>query len=235
MIRLFTILCAAILALPATAAANEADLYVVHGINGMDLGLDEAVAVDVSVDGACAVTGFEFKNIVGPVTLAEGPHTVIVSLSDGACGGGVVIDVDIDLPANRMLTAVAHLDTSGAPTASLFLNNQGFTAPGFGKVLVRHTSNAPAVDVSFRPAGDVANPGVVFPNQQNGWQAGASLSAGNWRARIFPSGNTNKLVGPVPVPIKADHMLIIYALGSLSEGTFELLVQEVALGARPGE
>ena len=236
MIRLLTTLsAAAILALPASAMSNEADLYLVHGINGMDVGLDEALAVDVTVDGACAVTGFEFKDIIGPVTLSEGTHAVAVSLSDGACGGAVVIDIEIELPAHRMLTAVAHLDTSGTPVASLFLNGQGATAPGFGKVRVRHTSNAPSVDITFRPAGNREGPGVAFPNLSNGRQAVASLSAGNWRARIYPAGSTSKLVGPVPVPVTADQLLIVYAVGSLSEGTFELIVQELPLNPRPSE
>ena len=233
--RCLMILLGALLLHPTVTAANEADLYVAHGINGMDLGLNEAASVDVSVDGACALTGFTFRNIVGPLTLPAGAHTVVISLSDGGCGGAVVINVTIDLPEHRTLTAVAHLDADGEPTASLFLNSQGSTADGFGKVRVRHTSAAPGVDITFRPAGDAANPGVVFPGLKNGWQAGASLSAGNWRARIFPAGSTQKLVGPVPARVNADEILIIYAVGSLSQGTFELVVQRLPLGPRSTE
>jgi len=38
-----------------------ATAYVVHGINGKDLGLAEALPVDVQVGDACALTGFQFR------------------------------------------------------------------------------------------------------------------------------------------------------------------------------
>lgn len=221
--------------LPTTALAQDAQIYVVHGINGTDLGLPEAAPVDVAVDGDCAVPGFEFKDIVGPVALGGGTHTVTVSLSDGSCGGDPVIDVEIELSEHRMYTAVAHLDTTGTPTASLFFNNQGATAEGFGKLVVRHLANAPEVDLTVRPAGDPSNPGIVFPALANGQQRTASLSAGNWRARILPAGSTEVLAGPVPTPIVSGEMLVVYALGSIELGTFELLSQQLELLSRPDE
>lgn len=57
---------------PSLAAA-PAQVYVVHGIDGRDLGLDASLPVDVLIDGeSCVLPGFEFGSIVGPLPLEEG-------------------------------------------------------------------------------------------------------------------------------------------------------------------
>ena len=44
----------------ADADGHESMVYVVHGIPGQDLGLEPALPVDVSVNGACALESFAF-------------------------------------------------------------------------------------------------------------------------------------------------------------------------------
>ncbi|MCK7482757.1 MAG: hypothetical protein M0C28_40785 [Candidatus Moduliflexus flocculans] len=50
-----------------------ARVTVVHGINGKDLGLAEALPVDVQVGSTCLLPGFTFRTIAGPVKLAARP------------------------------------------------------------------------------------------------------------------------------------------------------------------
>ena len=52
---------------PASAQA-DATVFVVHGINGEDLGLPKAAGVDVSVGGGCALTNFTYGTITGRTT-----------------------------------------------------------------------------------------------------------------------------------------------------------------------
>ena len=54
---------------------SVATVYVVHGINGKDLALPEALPVDVQVGDTCALTDFQFRNIAGPISLPAGPTT----------------------------------------------------------------------------------------------------------------------------------------------------------------
>ena len=78
------------LAVPASAFAassadgHEAMVSVIHGIPGPD-----GLPVDVSVNGACALEGFMFKEIVGPMAMPAGTYEVAISLADAdnPCGG----------------------------------------------------------------------------------------------------------------------------------------------------
>ncbi|MGD8726622.1 MAG: hypothetical protein PVH40_03200, partial [Gemmatimonadales bacterium] len=73
---------------------SDAMVYVVHGINGSDLGLGEMLPVDVEVSGSCVLEGFEFRDIAGPLPLPEGSYDIKVRLADemSPCSGGVAID-----------------------------------------------------------------------------------------------------------------------------------------------
>ncbi|MBO9327388.1 MAG: DUF4397 domain-containing protein, partial [Roseiflexus sp.] len=74
-------------------AAGSAKVYVVHGIPGRDLGLQPSLPVDVSVDGACALTRFKYTNTVGPIELPAGLYNIKIhlspSLSTPPCSGPV--------------------------------------------------------------------------------------------------------------------------------------------------
>ena len=60
-----------------TGPDPQASVYVVHGINGTDIGAGEALPVDVSVSGAgCVLEGVEFRDVEGPLTLDPGTYDV---------------------------------------------------------------------------------------------------------------------------------------------------------------
>ena len=93
---------------PAFAQGNKnsAYAYVVHGIPGQDLGLDPALPVDVSVDGACAIPGFVFGQIVGPVPLPAGDREIAIALanSDEPCSNDPILGpVSIPFAAGERL------------------------------------------------------------------------------------------------------------------------------------
>ncbi len=71
---------AVLLAIPASAQ-HPAGLLAVHGIDGRDLGLDQSLPVDVPLDGACAVTNFQYGETLGPVPLSRGTYSIAISLS----------------------------------------------------------------------------------------------------------------------------------------------------------
>jgi hypothetical protein len=89
-----------LMAIPA-AAQHPAGLLAVHGIDGRDLGFDQSLPVDVAIDGACALTDFQYGQTVGPVALPKGTYTIAISLSDGSCGGAVVIEADVKFGAGK--------------------------------------------------------------------------------------------------------------------------------------
>jgi hypothetical protein len=211
---------------PAEAAARAADdaatVYVVHGINGADLGLDTALPVDVEVNGACALPGFRFRDIAGPLALPEGDYAINVRLAaQPACSGTAVIQVpDLAVPAGANLSIVAHLSAAGAPTASVFANDVD-AASGSAKIAARHVAQFGAVDVGL----DGARP---FTGVTNGLGGTASVRTGRATVAVFPAGAADAALTQ-HVTLRGNELTVYYAVGTPANGTFELLEQRLRL------
>ncbi|MCU0623614.1 MAG: DUF4397 domain-containing protein [Gemmatimonadaceae bacterium] len=201
---------------------DNATVYVVHGINGADLRLPTALPVDVEVNGACALPGFTFRTIAGPLSLPEGAYDIRVRLAaKPACSGTAVISVD-DLPlaAGANVSIVAHLSAAGAPTASVFENDVD-AAPGRAKIAARHVAQFGAVDVGLNGARPFA--GVL-----NGQGGSATVAPGRATVAIFPAGAASAALTQA-VTLRGNELTAYYAVGTPSNGTFELLEQRLKL------
>jgi hypothetical protein len=205
----------------STLLAGQTTVYVVHGINGTDLGADESLPVDVSVNGACALTGFRFREMVGPITLPAAATDIRVHLRDGAgpCGGTVAIDAaGVPLPANQNVSIVAHLTNGGAPTASVFVNELT-RVPVRTWVSPRHTANFGEVDI-------LVNGAVAFGGVPNGTQGTAALRPGLYTFAINIAG-TDITAWQATTPIRPFRFYAFYAVGTPANGTFEVLTQVI--------
>jgi hypothetical protein len=199
-------------------AQDTSDVYVVHGIPGVD--------VDVYVNDALTLGAFKPKDIAGPLALPAGTYEIkifaaIDSPPDSAADrtDAAVIDVSPEVPAGLNLSVVAFLDADAKPTLKAFVNDLSATAAGNGRVTVRHTAAAPAVDIVA--AGAAVPP---FVNLANGDEAKADLPAGDYPTGIAAAGTTEVLV-EAPVTVTDGTNLVVYAIGDLAGGTFELLTQ----------
>lgn len=231
----FLVTLALILGLAGFAAAqNPAKVYVVHGIPGIDLGLPNALPVDVAINGACAITNFQFGQIVGPVDLPADTYSVAIQLYDetGNCGGAVAIGpVDLTFEAGKIYTVIAHLTDAGAPTASLFTNDLGPTGPGNTRLIVHHTAWAPEVDVTvardpYAPS-YAKTPKLVVGDFANGDQAMADVRPGMWYVSLAPAGTGVTVIGPVPVELEPFTGYLVYAVGSLTNNTFTFIIKPI--------
>lgn len=219
--RLFIIVSAlaiGILAVPASAQ-DSARIHLIHGIPGVD--------VDVEVDGAVVFPGFAFGETQDLSSLAG---STLAGLTVKAAGTDTVaIDAgDVALPASGNYTVVAHLDASGTPTLAVFENDTSTLAAGEGRLVVRHVAAAPAVDV-------LANGAVAFTNLANPDEAAADLPAGVVSAEVVPTGATEPVViGPADLSIQDGASLIVYAVGSLDDGSLAVLTESITgLGSAP--
>ncbi len=214
----------------AAADGHEATVYVVHGIPGADLGLADELPVDVSVDGACVLTGFEFGDIAGPLMLAEGAYDIQVRVGneENPCTGGLAIDVvDLPLVGGENATIIAHLDTAGAPTASKYVNDMSEIVRNEGRLTVAHTANAPAVDITLedKRGSQIAKLEAV----ENNAQAGPfDLRARIYGVEVFPAGS-DEFVAAANLGLKPRRLTNVFAVGSLTNGTFTFLIQRISL------
>jgi len=212
---------AAAAALPASAAEGDAQLSVLHAVPG--------VTVDVYVNGALTLDDFTPGTLAGPLPLPAGTYSVAITAFDAADAGAPVIGpVDLTLAANGNYTAVAHLDASGKPTATLFTNDTATLAAGEGRLTVRHVAAAPAVDV-------LAAGSPVITNLANPGESVLTLPAGTVSASVAATGTTAPVIGPADVDVAEGTNTIVYAWGSLADGNLALAVQTIGgLHSNPG-
>jgi len=206
---------------------SGATVYVGHGINGTDLGASEALPVDVSVNGACALPGFEFRAFAGPLSLTAGDYEIAVSLAnaDAPCGNTPVIGpVTVTVNDGDNATIFAHLTDGGVPTASVFPN--AFARPGRAQLAARHAANFGMVDVIVDPSSPTE---ITVPDLVNGNQAWTPIRPGRHSVALAPAGSMTPVfeISPVLRPFTAYYA---YAVGTPSNGTFEVLLQTVSFG-----
>jgi hypothetical protein len=212
---------AALASMPA-AYAQEADasVVVVHGIPD--------TPVDVYVDDQLTLDDFTFGTVTDPVSLPAGDHAIAVRAGDADASAAPLLSANASLTAGQNVSLVAHLSEAGDPTLTPFVNDTAQVAAGQGRLVVRHTAAAPAVDV-------LAGGTPVFSNLANPNEAMADLPAGTVSASVALAGTTEPLIGPADVPVTEGAATIVYAVGSAEAGNLDVLTQTISgLHSAPG-
>ncbi|MBP1232586.1 hypothetical protein JOE40_002230 [Arthrobacter sp. PvP102] len=193
---------------------DPAKLSVLHGVPGL--------TVDVWVDGKLTLDDFTPGTLAGPLELDAGDYEIAITAWNATSADNPVIGpVTVDLEEGGNYTAVAHLDADGAPTATLFTNDT--KAPRNdkkGKLTVRHVAAAPAVDV-------LAGGSAVIEGLSNPDEATLKLKAGTISASVAAAGTTDPVIGPADITVEGGKNTIVYAWGSLADGTLGVAVQVV--------
>ncbi len=202
------------LALPATAATDQAaQLSVLHGIPD--------TPVDVYVNGDLTLDDFQPGDLAGPLELPAGAYEVALTAPDAADASAPVLGpATLTLEAGGNYTAVAHLTEAGEPGLNLFTNDVSTTAPGEGRLTVRHTAAAPAVDVLA--GGSPVIEGLTNPNE-----AKLDLPAGTVSAAVALAGTTDPVIGPTDVAVQEGVNTILYAWGSAEDGNLAIAAQTI--------
>jgi hypothetical protein len=215
----------------STAAAQNAKVYAIHGIPGGDIGAAPALPVDISVNGGCALTNFQFGQIRGPLSLPAGNYTFEIKLAmPGApCTGPTAIGpAVIPFSAGETATVIAHLTEAGVATASKFANDVSRTGAGRARLVAHHTAAAPAVDVFVsRDLYDPTAPTVSVPGFTNGQQAAAPVQPGEWQAALKLAGTNTIALGPATLRLKPFTAYYVYAVGSAGTGSLTFLVNAI--------
>ncbi len=239
----------------AYGKTSNAQVYVIHGIPGQDLGLDPALPVDVAVEGDCLLNGFTYGQVVGPLDLPEGTYNIQISVADteNPCENPPVIDANVPFSAGEVAVVIAHLTEDQSPTASKFLINQKtsygnelydmkdededekqedekghyrYGCCGRPSITLHHTAAAPTVDIELkRSIGDWAG-GKQLTDVSNGDQAAVKLLPGNWDISLFPAGSNEAVLGPIDLKVKPRKSYYAFAVGSLDAGTLNLLIYQ---------
>ncbi|MEC5190676.1 MULTISPECIES: DUF4397 domain-containing protein [unclassified Arthrobacter] len=209
------------LAGPAQAAESDAQLSVLHGVPGL--------TVDVWVNGERTLDDFAPGTLAGPLALPAGDYDLAITAADAADASAPVIGpVKVTLAASGNYTAVANLDAEGKPTANFFTNDVSQIDAGKGKLTVRHTAAAPAVDILA--GGSPVISGLANPKEET-----LTLDPGTLSAAVAAAGTTAPVIGPADVTVTEGTHTVVYAWGSLADKNLQLAVQTIdGLHSAPG-
>ena len=213
-------------AAPANAISDtSADLYVVHAVPG--------VTVDVYADvtGDPVLEGFEPMDVAGPLDLPAGDYTftIVPTGTDPQDEANVAIQADVTLEANTSYTAVAQPQEGGELTLGAFVNDISEIPAGQGKITVRHTADAPAVDVrsgDTELAGDLANGEEIVLGP---------LAADTYAdINVVLAGTDTRAIELGDVELPAGTNIFVHAFGPMEDDTYSAVIFTIdGLGATP--
>ena len=206
----------------ASAAAFAEPVRLIHAINGANLGLTKYLPVDVRIGYRCVAKAVPFTTIAPSFNLKPGIHVVRISLANAKrpCRGQRVLTEFVPVNFGDNLSLVAHQNDDGGIALTRFVDDVRSPGEMNGRVTVRHTADAPVVDI-------VANGGVLIGGLANGESAKADVRADTYMVSINPAGSGTPVFRPAPLPVLEDNNRVVYAVGSLS-GEFELIIDDIA-------
>ena len=160
--------------------------------------------------------------MLGPITLPATDYEVaIYAAGADPLAGAPAIAGSTTLPAGANASIVAHLDGSGTPTLSVFVNDVSEIAAGEARLVVRHTAFAPAVDI-------IANETLaLFENVTNPNEGQLDVAADTYGVTINAAGTDTVAFNAGDVTLPEGQSTIIYAIGDLTGGSFTLLIQAI--------
>ncbi|MGY1824218.1 DUF4397 domain-containing protein [Geodermatophilus sp. SYSU D00079] len=195
-------------------AADTATVSVLHGV--------PATPVDVYANGERLIDDFQPGTLTDPLQLPGGDYDLALYPADAPdASGAPLLSADgVAVPAGANATVVAHLDASGAPALTPFVNDTSPVPAGQARAVVRHTAAAPAVDV--RAGGSVVAPGLTNPDE-----AALTVPAGTVSADVVLAGTDTVAIGPADLSLTEGATTVVYAWGSEQAG-YQLAVQTIA-------
>ena len=199
---------------PAAHAAQDAHVSVLHAVPG--------VTVDVYANGNALVTDFKPGTLTDPMAVPAGDYDLkVVAAGDGADGKALIEANGVGVPAGANITVVAHLDASGKPVLTPYVNDTSAIAAGQARLTVRHDAAAPAVDV--RAGGDPVFTDLVNPKEDS-----ADIPAGTVSADVVLAGTDQVVIGPADLDLAEGVHTIVYAWGSAKDSNLKLAVQTIS-------
>jgi len=218
--KMITALAAAMLlvvAAPAALAQSEegGQVTVIHGIPGL--------TVDVFVNGDATLEGFEPGDVAGPLALPAGDYDLAIAPA-GAGIDGAVLTGTATVTDGLNASIIANLDADGNPTINIFVNDTSPIAAGESRLVVRHTAAAPEVDILL------ADGTELFTGVSNPQEGQVDVPAGTYDVEIAPAGAgvEGSVFSAAGVELAEGTARIVYATGSLADGTFGLVIQDIA-------
>jgi hypothetical protein len=205
-------------------AANNAYLYLVHGIPGRDVAdnLNPGFPIDILISGDCLVRGLTFGNTSGPLSFSAGTYDVQISDANSLapCTNPPVITSQVTLTSGASVSAVAAL-SGGQPTLLQFADNLSPVAPGNARFVFANAANAPALEATLTQV-YVKNPKTFTLTADPDAQAIASVPAGTYLVQVVATGSATVLASE-QIDLADQSATFTYAAGEAANNSVGLI------------
>jgi hypothetical protein len=205
-----------------TTVSDNSYLYLVQGIPGLDYSttVDPTFPVDVLInDEVCAEHSLALGVIAGPLSFASGSYDVKVSPANtlAPCTNSPIIDSTVTLPADKTISAVIALSSTGTPTLITFTNVFSSVAANVGRVLFALAADSPAVQLILE---NTATSKLYTYSVNPGALLNVTLPSGNYTVEI--NQGTTTLVASTPIVLSSQSAALLFAVGQASNNTVTL-------------
>jgi hypothetical protein len=219
-------LCFALVA--SSFAADNAYLYIVHGIPGRDVAenLNPAFPVDVLINGdTCIPRNLGFEDIAGPYSFSPGTYEVLVSESNtlAPCTNPPIIDSKVTLTAGASVSAVIAL-SSGSPALLQFTDNLSIVAPRDARFVLSNAADSELL-ATFTQEG-VTSPKTFTVTAKPGAEGTVTVPAGTYLVEVTLDGTTT-VVAAETFGVGSQSATFFYAVGQSANKSLRLIKRRV--------
>ena len=204
------------IAAPAAAKVQVAT-YVVQGVPGVE--------VDVLVDGETAESDVAATDVVGPLDLSPGDHTLAFRSDEWE------VSTSVDVTGSQDVVLHWPADPADEPVVTVFENDVSPVGSGKGRLTVAHTAVVPPADI-------LAGGETLFTNIASGEFVSVVVPASTYDVAVVPTGGGDPLLGPVSLPLEAGALTRVFAIGTPRNSSMDAVVQVLAVpttGGQPDE
>ncbi len=215
--RVFTaLLLVVVLAGGATAALGQegenGTVTVVHGLRGL--------LADLYLDGELVLEGFRAERTTDPMQVSAGRHRFAIREAGEPASSKPALAGSVNVEAGSNWSLVAHQSPSGQPTLSVFDNDTSSVPSGRARVVIRHTADAPPIDVLVNQDAFVQN---LAPTRQST----GSLSADSYDVVVDNAQGQGVLVPPSNIQFAEGSSNLLYLIGSANNRSVGWLAQTI--------
>jgi hypothetical protein len=226
--RVFTQLAALFLLGTFSFAADDAYLYIVHGIPGRDMSdiVNPSFPIDVLFEGDCVVHGLAFGSISGPLSFSAGTYDVQISEANtlAPCTNPALISSQVTLTSGQSVSAVAAI-SGGEPALLQFLENLAPVLPGNTRFVLVQAADAPALQATLTQR-DVTNPKTFTLTANPDTQQWFGIPYGTYLVQITAVGSTTVLASQ-QIVMNDQSVTLAYAVGEAANNSVELVYRIV--------
>ena len=200
------------LAGPAVAQESTATVTVIHAVPAED-----GFPADVYLNGDLIIDGFVFEAASDAFAVPAGSAELQV-FAEGAdpATESPAVGAEVTLEAGVDYSVVAQL-VEDAPVLSLFVNDVSQVEAGQARLTVRQASGVEDIDVAVDGEG-------LFEGLGQAVDATADVAAGPHDVSFLAAG---EVLAERSLSLPEGELLVLYAVGSPTDDTFNLLAQSV--------